>query len=626
MLVCPECQWENLEEHQFCQKCGTSLTHKTCPECNSSVAWDAESCPNCGASTAIVWRAIVSLENNGNNSNLQLEGDYLDGAKRYRLKEKNQVELFKQFFSFPVIDTQPLQQSKLGLILAENSHIFPEIVEKRGEVFAKCPGIPSLAFPYLALLSFFPIIPEIQDAWQQEQQQVILISDYSHYQLLSHWWLQQELSLVEILYWLDLMAKLWQPLAEVGYSRSLLALDNLRIDLDESLCLKQLLPNTPEHEPSLADLAVTWQELLEAVPEPKASALLQQLLEQMKEGAVTTVEALHFKLKAIATSQEACFQDEDEIYSPLELEVDEYGQEETTTAIWEHGRDSDDIPTVVLPMQLLSLTDASFSDIGLQRQHNEDFFGVETEVKKKENSQEKTLQGFGLYIVCDGMGGHAAGEVASKMAVETLHEYFRQHWQDELPDEETIRQGIWLTNQKIYQINKDNQSSGSARMGTTLVMALVQDNQLAITSVGDSRIYRVSRKWGLEQLTIDHEVGQREILRGVEPEVAYARPDAYQLTQALGPRDNSYVNPDIGFFEINEDALLLLCSDGLSDHNLIETHWETHLLPLISSNKDLEQGVFQLVELGNEHNGHDNITAILVRIKVIPKLEQQSLL
>jgi serine/threonine protein phosphatase PrpC len=144
--------------------------------------------------------------------------------------------------------------------------------------------------------------------------------------------------------------------------------------------------------------------------------------------------------------------------------------------------------------------------------------------------------------------------------------------------------------------------------------------------VGDSRLYRLTRKRGLEQLTVDHEVGERERQRGVDPEIAYSRPDAYQLTQALGPRSEQFVNPDVQFLELNEDTLFVLCSDGLSDNDLIETHWQTHLAPLLSSRANLEQGILQLIELANEHNGHDNITALLIRVKVRPNFEHQQLL
>jgi len=157
-----------------------------------------------------------------------------------------------------------------------------------------------------------------------------------------------------------------------------------------------------------------------------------------------------------------------------------------------------------------------------------------------------------------------------------------------------------------------------------LVMVLLRNTQVAVAHVGDSRLYRLSSKRGLEQVTMDHEVGQREILRGIEPEIAYSRPDAYQLTQALGPRDENFINPEVQFLKLNEDTLLLLTSDGLSDHDLLEHHWHTHLEPLLSSEASMEQGVSDLIDLANQYNGHDNITAVAIRVRVRPNQEQQA--
>ena len=85
------------------------------------------------------------------------------------------------------------------------------------------------------------------------------------------------------------------------------------------------------------------------------------------------------------------------------------------------------------------------------------------------------------------------------------------------------------------------------------------------------------------------------------------------------------MNPDVQFFEVNEDTLFLLCSDGLSDNDLVEKYWQTYLAPLISSRANLERGVQELIDLANAHNGHDNITAVLVRLKVRPDMRQQRL-
>jgi protein phosphatase len=282
-----------------------------------------------------------------------------------------------------------------------------------------------------------------------------------------------------------------------------------------------------------------------------------------------------------------------------------------------HG---DDSPTVVLPMQLVSLDDAGMTDVGRQRNHNEDQFVIQTHVQRSEGPQGRSLNARGVYIICDGMGGHASGEVASAKVANFLKQYFERRELEQLPDEGTIRNAIFAANEEIDQANQKNDSQGSGRMGTTLVMLLLYNSHVAIAHVGDSRLYRYTRKGGLEQLTIDHELGQLEIQRGVDPEVAYALPDAYQLTQALGPRDNDFVHPDIKFLDLNEDTLFLLCSDGLSDNDLLEEFAESHVQPLLSSRTNLDMGVSQLIDLANEYNGHDNITALVVRAKVKPNM------
>ena len=280
---------------------------------------------------------------------------------------------------------------------------------------------------------------------------------------------------------------------------------------------------------------------------------------------------------------------------------------------------SDEITNIPSSPPLISWEYAAYTDTGRQRNHNEDYFAIDSKVHKQELPEGAILTTTGLYILCDGMGGHAGGEVASKLAVNTIRKYFQETWTSaELPNQESIKEAVYLANQAIYDLNQQQARSGMGRMGTTLVILLLQDHQAAIAHVGDSRIYCLTHREGLVQLTIDHEVGQREISRGVEPTIAYGRADAYQLTQALGPRDQDYLHPDVSVFDIHEDMLLLLVSDGLSDNECLETHWQTHLQPLLSYDSDLEMGIQDLIELGNEYNGHDNITAILLRVKVYP--------
>ena len=122
-------------------------------------------------------------------------------------------------------------------------------------------------------------------------------------------------------------------------------------------------------------------------------------------------------------------------------------------------------------------------------------------------------------------------------------------------------------------------------------------------------------------MTLDHEVGQREINWGIEPSLAYARPDAYQLTQALGPRHQNDIKPSISYHDIAEDTLFLLCSDGLSDNDFLEHHETSHIAPMLSSKSNLEARLADLIDLANEHNGHDNITAIVTRLKLKPDMK-----
>lgn len=318
-----------------------------------------------------------------------------------------------------------------------------------------------------------------------------------------------------------------------------------------------------------------------------------------------------------------------EIEAEIEAEMNSHSEPETWENIdldgnfqFEEFENPTEDPTMVLSLGLNNFADAGCTDIGSHRDHNEDCFGIETELKKQQSDRGKSIKVKGLYIVCDGMGGHDAGEVASAMAVKTLQDYFHTHWQNSLPDEQTIREGVLLANQTLYKINLDNARSGHSRMGTTMVMVLLQDDKFAIAHVGDSRIYRVTQSQGLEKLTTDHEVGQREILRGVEPQIAYARPDAYQLTQALGPRNDNFVKPEIQFFEVREDSILLLCSDGLSDNNLIEKYWDTKLSPLIDANVNLDEGLANVIDFANHYSGHDNITGVAVRVNLRPDTEK----
>ena len=620
MLICPQCKSENPDNNKFCQKCGTSLSSKICPQCSSKVAFSQNSCDNCGTKTGLAWWAIISktqkqipvtttIEANSDVSTPLTVGLYIDGQQRYQVLEPLPPPAPKEI-QCKVLDCQPLQ---ISLLKADT---------------IKTVEIGETAQTYLTLRSQLgEVIPTLHDAWQQDGRQVILLSDRTLERHLLELWQDNSTTALHINQLLQAMTELWVALTPWNACRSLLELSNLRVNSLGTLALQRLYfdetVNGSSVQVNLQELGKVWQHLFGESQRTKVGAMVE-LLAQMQAGEIQTVAKLQSLLAAIANqllspSPSLFPLPRVEKISPSAVDID-------LSTVIQFDKSSpnvmqiDDTPTIVLPMQLIGLEDAGLTDVGGQRQHNEDCFGIETAVNKLEFPRGKNVQARGLYILCDGMGGHAGGEVASSMAVKTLQQYFQEKWLGaQLPSEEVIREAVQLANKVIYDANQQDSRSGVGRMGTTLVMVLLQDNQVAVAHVGDSRLYRLNRKIGLQQVTLDHEVGQREILRGIEPGLAYARPDAYQLTQALGPRDENYVNPDVQFLELNEDTLFILASDGLSDNNLVEQYWQSHLEPLLSSSSNLEQGVNALIDLANQYNGHDNITAVVVRAKVAPR-------
>jgi protein phosphatase len=640
MLICPQCKFENPDNNKFCQGCGTSLSHKVCSECSADVALNAEYCPKCGALSGIIWYALISQpvgkvvstvteteKLTQDSEKLKDEKDevdkfgmlskytvnsYLDSGQRYQLLEfisDPEVIGDRTQVKVKVIDCQPYQILPIGGILENQT---PQNI------------IPELAKTYLDLQAkMHPGIPKIHDAWQQDDLQVVLLEDRSNWPMLLDVFQKETTSILEILHLFYQMTQLWELLETVGCRQSLLELSNLRLDEDQTLVLQKLyleplpkeLPQDSQQALTIKSLGQMWQTLLQECPHSQFASVLQ-ILEDLESGNIQTLTQLQ---TACSIASQSCLEE-------IDTEIKEIPTQEQTdfsSTIFQPGGETeaknDDIPTMVLSMELSSLEYAASTDVGRQRNHNEDYFGVDSQVRNTLLPRDRIVTAQGLYILCDGMGGHAGGEVASELAVNTIRKYFQETWlEQELPRKESIRESIYLANQAIYELNQQEVRSGMGRMGTTLVMLLLQDNQAAIAHVGDSRVYCLTRKEGLEQITTDHEVGQREIARGIEPSIAYGRVDAYQLTQALGPRSENSLHPDIEFFDINEDMLLVLVSDGLSDNDCLETHWQTHLQPLLSSASNLETGIQNLIELGNEHNGHDNITAILIRVKVRP--------
>ncbi|MEL6247128.1 MAG: serine/threonine phosphatase [Cyanobacteria bacterium J06627_15] len=627
MIVCSQCQSENPATHRFCQQCGAALKlwRAIVQVGQPSAVFKlngplAASQPESDASAASVFSA-----SNGTELTLQ-KGSYLDAAQRYRLLDD--LTLSAGAGEVLLTDTCPDQSLPLSQRFNDENTLTPLATGEWG-LNELSDLIPMTAYPYLKLQErFFPAIPELQAAWVTPGYTILLIEDRSELTQLFEAWTAAGLNDIQQVHCLYAMVELWDVLAEVNGQGSLLKLNNLCLDEDQIFCLKQIDPVAGGR--SLMDLGLLWQSLLSAAPQ--CLPALQELNAQIIAGDLDSVRPIKERLVEIADelhpndiddpdANDLTSGDVDLAFSPPDA-LEALALPEPDNAADEEPLD---MPTMVLPMKLIGLEEAGLTHVGQQRDHNEDAYFIQSELRKQDSPNGQKLEAHCLYILCDGMGGHAGGEIASSLAVSTLQTYFAQNWQQALPTEDQIKEAIHQANQAIFDRNESEARTGAARMGTTLVLMLLSNTQAVVAHVGDSRLYRYTRRLGLHQLTVDHEVGQREIQRGVEPAIAYARPDAYQLTQALGPRDNSELEPSVTFLNFTEDTLLLLCSDGLSDHDLLETNCQSHIDPLLRGPKHTEEGVSDLIDLANEVNGHDNITAVAVKLRVKPNLEQMQM-
>jgi serine/threonine protein phosphatase PrpC len=247
---------------------------------------------------------------------------------------------------------------------------------------------------------------------------------------------------------------------------------------------------------------------------------------------------------------------------------------------------------------------AAKSDVGRKRQENEDSFCLAPEI--------------GLYVVADGMGGHAAGEVASRLAVDAIREWMTKYLagkKDVAVAGATATGGssaadfllnsIRLANRVIFDAAQSRRDY--AGMGTTVVAALTQGTIVVLAHVGDSRIYRV-RDGRIAQVSRDHSFVQQQLDRGViSVEDAQASQYRHMITRALGLKEA--VEVDLREEPAEPGDILLLCSDGLSD--LLE---DEEILAIVREHPiDLDFACRALVDRANYKGGDDNITALLIR-------------
>jgi len=261
------------------------------------------------------------------------------------------------------------------------------------------------------------------------------------------------------------------------------------------------------------------------------------------------------------------------------------------------------------PNVRLRVTASGLTDVGMQREHNEDGYLVSSE--------------HDLFIVADGMGGHRAGDVASRIAIETMGEFFDSmanedvtwpyHFDTSLTEEENrLLTGIRIANRQIFE--RSIRSRELQGMGTTMVGLLFSPRhaRMYIGHVGDSRCYRV-RHGEILLLTRDHSLINDYLL--AMPELTEEQKGELPknvITRALGMQDHVVV--DLQTDVPQPDDVYLLCSDGLSGMVADED-----ILDIVVSHRDPAEICAHLIARANDNGGEDNITAIVLRVDESPQ-------
>jgi len=257
---------------------------------------------------------------------------------------------------------------------------------------------------------------------------------------------------------------------------------------------------------------------------------------------------------------------------------------------------------------MVKLVAGGKTDRGLKRTHNEDSLSVCPDLN--------------VFIVADGMGGHNAGEVASRAAIRSVLEFLRQCESDSESTwpfgvesglsefENKLLTAIRLANRDVCNLSLERREY--AGMGTTIVAALFdpEDHRVALAHVGDSRCYLV-RDGELRQLTLDHSWVSEQVQKKILTEEE-ARNHRWKnvITRALGNKLD--VEIDVQVAEVRNGDVFLLCSDGLS--SMVE---DDALLEIVENHEDLDEGCERLVQSANDQGGQDNISVVLVRAETV---------
>jgi protein phosphatase len=481
-----------------------------------------------------------------------------------------------------------LDLEKTGDILADRYLVIEKnvVLDTRPGLVPHTPEIERLQEikPYLRLFPYRLNVPQVYGVLPtskgQDQEEILLlekppiaIKDVLPYQiellsdLSSAWSLATSMRQLN---WLWQIAHLWQPLASEGVALSLLDRHLLRVE--GSLVRLLELRSDGDMTPELSDLGAFWQEIL-TNPKPAISNFVDNICRSLIEGEIHSSEQLIIALDQGLVSL-----------------------------------GSNQSPNIIV---------ATTTDTGPSRARNEDAcYPASGSVISKPPQQSA------LAIVCDGIGGHEGGNVASNLAIQTIQQQIQQLTTIK---RENIDPAFLLTdleraaanaNDKISQVNDNENRQGRQRMGTTLVMALPIAHEMYITHVGDSRAYWINRH-GCYQVTLDDDVASREVRLGyaIYREALLAGASG-SLVQALGMGQSISLHPTSTRFVLDEDSIFLLCSDGLSDYDRVEQNWETEILPILDGKTDAKSVINKLVEIANKENGHDNVTIALTHYQL----------
>jgi len=244
------------------------------------------------------------------------------------------------------------------------------------------------------------------------------------------------------------------------------------------------------------------------------------------------------------------------------------------------------------------------SDVGLVRTNNEDHFAVEPEIN--------------LFILCDGMGGQAAGEVASRMGAELILEHCREagnnpqlrlegpYHEEFSAQSNRLLSGIRLSNKAIFEAASGT-SAATNGMGSTVVAVQISGNVMTVAHVGDSRVYLL-RNGELRQLTEDHSLVREQVRQGlISAEEAERSELSNVILRALGAEPT--VLPDLDEVWVGAKDQILLCSDGLT--RMVP---DAQIAKVLDSNQTPQEAADGLVELANANGGEDNTTVIVARL------------